>query len=272
MLGQMINWAHPLAKGLVGCWIMNEGSGNRVYDLSGNGNDGDFVNDPAWLPGRAGMAIEFDGGNDYIFVNDINGIINTYSISLWVKPKTIAAAPADPQDLFSGSANKYEPSIEWRNSKFRFVGNRGESYFLTSNTFNIDLWHHVVFIADNKSRNIFVNGQKELDSISAFTAGWDTTGHLIGAYDVIPDNFFNGSIDDVRIWNRALSAQEVSQLYYEPYAMFLKAIPIWIYRIARMIYIKRFRSKRTIYNFSAKGQAYYLKARNETYTFTAKAA
>ena len=47
-LGARLIPGHPLANGLVGCWLMNEGSGNKVYDLSGNGNSGTLTNGPEW--------------------------------------------------------------------------------------------------------------------------------------------------------------------------------------------------------------------------------
>lgn len=70
-LGAQLRRDHPLAAGLVGAWLFNEGSGNRVFDYSGNGNHGTLTNmDPAtdWVPGPSGMAVDTDGVNDYVAV------------------------------------------------------------------------------------------------------------------------------------------------------------------------------------------------------------
>ncbi len=64
--GIRLNKSHPLARGLVGYWLFNEGSGNKVFDLSGNGNTGTFVGDVVWTPGQSGNAIYVPGSNDYI--------------------------------------------------------------------------------------------------------------------------------------------------------------------------------------------------------------
>ena len=65
--GIQINWAHPLARGLVGVWLMNEGTGNKIYDLSGNQHIGTFENTPTWEPDR----IDFvSTGDDRINIGD----------------------------------------------------------------------------------------------------------------------------------------------------------------------------------------------------------
>ena len=64
LLGRQINWAHPLAKGLVACWVFNEGSGNKVYDIASHRYDLDFVNSPIWSPGELGHSILFDDSNN----------------------------------------------------------------------------------------------------------------------------------------------------------------------------------------------------------------
>ena len=70
-LGMQLNRRHPLAKGLVGCWVMNEATGNKVFDLSGNGNTGSFESSTAWVVG----GVNFNGSSDYIsLVTSINSL------------------------------------------------------------------------------------------------------------------------------------------------------------------------------------------------------
>jgi hypothetical protein len=56
MLGRQINHAHGLSD-FVGCWLMNEGAGDKVYDLSGNGKDGTLTNGPTWDVGSFGPGV-----------------------------------------------------------------------------------------------------------------------------------------------------------------------------------------------------------------------
>jgi hypothetical protein len=88
-LGAKINWAHPLAKGIVGCWLFNEGMGDKVYDLSGNGNTGTLTgfSHPAtvtsgWNPGKFGKMINFDGTSNKIVFNNIT-LINDFTFNIF---------------------------------------------------------------------------------------------------------------------------------------------------------------------------------------------
>ncbi|MFB0523909.1 MAG: hypothetical protein ACETVZ_00085, partial [Phycisphaerae bacterium] len=56
-----LNKSHPFARGLIGYWIMNEGGGSKVFDLSGNDNTGTFVGNTAWAAGKFGSCLSFDG-------------------------------------------------------------------------------------------------------------------------------------------------------------------------------------------------------------------
>ncbi len=274
MLGQMINWAHPLAKGLVGCWIMNEGSGDRIYDISGNRNNGDFGGNPLWNPGDRGQALAFDGANDYVVIADSASLntITAITLSAWIKSSDIDGWIVGKDNVGAirpYSVRRYDVAGD---SIIRFGIDTGATVFLNGLIDMSDTqWVFVAATYDGVNMKIYIDGifDTSVGETGNIRVNTDPVHIGIRGGGALP---FNGDISSIMIWNRALSAQEVSQLYYEPYAMFLKAIPIWIYRIAKMIYIKRFRSKRTIYNFSAKGQAYYLKARNETYKFTEKAA
>jgi hypothetical protein len=94
-LGAKINFAHPLAKGIVGCWLLNEGMGDKVYDLSGNGNTGTLANfsHPAtvtsgWNPGKFGKTLlhnailqtKINCGANAVF-----GITNSISLIAYIK-------------------------------------------------------------------------------------------------------------------------------------------------------------------------------------------
>jgi len=81
--GIRLNKSHPLVRGLVGCWLFNEGSGNIVQDSSGNGNTGSLIADTHWVPGKSGPALDFDGTGDNVEIahNDIlNSVTNKITI------------------------------------------------------------------------------------------------------------------------------------------------------------------------------------------------
>ena len=93
ILGNQINFAHSLAQGLVGYWLMNEGCGDKIYDLSGSGNTGtisEFSSTSIWNPGRSGICLNFDGDYGYIsniFGSKLNIGDGSFSMGGWVKPE-----------------------------------------------------------------------------------------------------------------------------------------------------------------------------------------
>ena len=88
VLGSQLQLGHPLARGLAGCWLMNEGSGDKVSDLSGNDNTGTFqagAAKPIWIPGNTGPAVRGDGGDQIkATIKGINP--SAISVVISVKP------------------------------------------------------------------------------------------------------------------------------------------------------------------------------------------
>jgi len=93
-LGTQLNLAHPLSRGLIGYWPMNERMGDKVNDISGNRNTGACMAmsfPPAatsgWNPGLKGSCLSFDGTSDYINVNHnvMLNPTNTITVIVWAK-------------------------------------------------------------------------------------------------------------------------------------------------------------------------------------------
>lgn len=92
MLGNMLDFSHPLNRGLVAYYPMNEGNGDKIQDLSMNGNHGTLTNmdfppiqNSGWTPGRKGVGLAFDGSNDYVTTPIMNGFANGITLGVWVK-------------------------------------------------------------------------------------------------------------------------------------------------------------------------------------------
>ncbi len=81
-----INWEHPLSRGLVGCWLFNEGGGNIAFDLSGHVNHG-TINGATWTAEKLGSALSFDGTNDYVEVPDPDQELapDALTFAVWIK-------------------------------------------------------------------------------------------------------------------------------------------------------------------------------------------
>ncbi len=218
------------ANNLVAHWEFNEGDGSVAYDSAGD-NDGNIY-DATWTTGKIGGALEFDGDNDYVRVPDSENLdfsTGDMAISLWIKPADLGAG---------GILGKYD---NWREYNYAIwyvgevlyfeVGNSSDAYGTEFETVvsSIDVntanqWYHIVGTYDHNNVKLYVNGQ-EVDSKSENRDLGVGTGPLcIGnvRYDGVSsdpsneiDDYFHGKIDDVRIYDRALSDVEVEELYHE---------------------------------------------------------
>jgi len=209
-----------MTQGLIGYWGLEEGSGATTYDGSGNSNNGTLTNSPKWTSGikplsggvSGGGALSFDGVNDYVDIGVTSGITSVYSIEAWIK---IGGSTGLSQRILAGKTIEGSPVMDIDSTYHpRFVTDNSDIFLTSSNALNVGGWYHFVVIANGKYKAIYINGVLDIgETDPTYTATWDTSGHLIGAGLATPWRFFKGSIDEVRIYNRALSAVEVSYHY-----------------------------------------------------------
>lgn len=201
--------------GLVGYWPLN----GDTLDYSGNGNDG--VNNGATITsGNNGkLAYEFDGVDDYIDCVDIS-IPNTLSLSLWVNPNTTNTT-SDGQCFFgkntSSGGNIFLFGYWYNGYNITLNGN---TQLLAVGQQTSGTWNHLVLVVEDKGnstvdlslyRNSVLLESKNLAKTITDSAGTTQIGM---EYDgSSKTDFFDGKIQDVRIYNRALSPEEVKILY-----------------------------------------------------------
>lgn len=212
-----------LANGLVGYWKMDEtswnGSAGEVKDASGSGNNGTAVNGVATsATSKFGMGASFDGNDDYVDLGTPASMTSrTYVI--WSRPSTGASATGR-DGLIGGNGST---RLDYGNGTgttsyngFIALTSGSPAYVeLASNLTSINTWTHVALTIDDRqgAAALYVNG------IKVSTQTWDTnvrnvvasSTQYLGRRSSLAQ--FNGSMDEARIYNRALSANEVSQLY-----------------------------------------------------------
>jgi len=210
--------------GLVGYWAFDEGQGTRADDYSGNENDGTLessMTDDDWVQGRVGGALGFDGSDDYVNTN-LNTHFTPITISSWVRLDTLDTG-SDQRII-----EKREAGIEvlGLNIKintgiiefFRIFDGGGGDWKTPTDTLTINTWHHVAVTYDDSSPSndaiIYVDGvsQSLTETSRSGTANTNTDDYIIGNRGAA-DRPFSGLIDEVRIYNRALSASEVENLF-----------------------------------------------------------
>jgi hypothetical protein len=208
--------------GLVGYWKFDEGAGTIASDSSGNNNNG-TINGAVWTEGRISRGVQFDGIDDYVQVPDstsLNIANDEISIAAWVKMLgdgtnngvvVCKQAPAGTSDA-SYSLDVY-PSIHTPVGRHvEFAVNVGGSWnaYVSTSALTLGAWNHVVGTYDGSKVRIFINGVLDIE--------YTLTGNIvpkngplyIGHEDAwSPGEYFNGAVDEVRVYNRTLSSAEI---------------------------------------------------------------
>jgi hypothetical protein len=219
---------HTVTDGLVLCLDAANrrsypGTGTTWYDLSGNGNHGTLTNGPVFNGGVEGMS--FDGTDDYVdFGNILNKTANAeYSMAFWIFPDDATATY--PQVIVqkrltsspnTGFAVFYDVQ---NNRKIRILLDDGPTALnvISINGLQVLAWNHVSVIIDNDTVSIYINNILEIsDTNAVYSNDLTSTATLQLANDSLAqfnvDNF-DGRLDNIHIYNRALSANEVQQNY-----------------------------------------------------------
>jgi hypothetical protein len=218
-----------LAAGLVGYYPFN----GNANDASGNSNNGTVSSATLTTDrfGYGGSAYSFDGSTSNISLGNL-GAINDYSVSLWFKKGVASSYPAAGEaDLF-GTQTSVEP---WQYFKFGFDASYQDQIKVSIATTSSDVrayttpvitdtnWHLLVVTRLTETLQAYVDGAQLNNAsfttiVSAGTpSGPITSGNetKLGTVGGISDTIFNGVLDDVRIYGRALSADEISRLFYD---------------------------------------------------------
>lgn len=202
------------ASGLAGFWSMNgkDTAAASAADVSGNGNSCGFVGGVAKAPGKVGQALKFDGSTGYLNCgnNSSLNLTNNFSISVWINPSGFAYLGGIVSKYQSPSANSFllRLSESAPYNKLNFGGSAGIN---SNSALSANRWYHVVAVDAGGTGYIYINGV--LDSSGGVSVSSSSDSVMIGV-DYLPSaRYFKGSIDEVRIYNRVLSADEISQLY-----------------------------------------------------------
>lgn len=214
------------AADVVGHWKFDETSGTTAADSSPGGNGGTLTGDATFAPGLAGNCIQVSsGGNGLVRMGNILPLTNTsFTISAWIKSSaTNHRIPVSKHT--AGHVNGYylafnsEAGYGTLNKAYFYgsVGATGEP--ISSADVNTNTWKHIVGVYEQGvAARIYVDGQFEASKGPGFIT--TNTSELCVGGLFIPatgyTNYFDGQVDDVQIYNRALSAWEVAYLFNNP--------------------------------------------------------
>jgi len=229
--------AEPGEGALVAEWHMDEGAGQTVVDTSGNGNNGTLMptyptNNATWTSGISGNALNFDGVDDYVEVNSSDTLNftsgNSISISTWIYPNSVLGQWVILTKGGSGlGSNNINYQIRIDNGEFYFfyrsqVTPSWQTFSSNTPVFEAGSWYYVAVtytFGTGNSIKLYVNGQEA-------PGAWTGAGNEAPVVSNEPiwigkqagpgggDNDpFNGTIDEVRIWNQTLTPGEISDYF-----------------------------------------------------------
>ena len=243
--GAQLNLAHPLARGLVGCWPFLEGSGDRVYDLSGNGNVGTKASDVSWTLSEIGHGLQFD--------SDTEGVNIPFSSSL-------AFGGNDPITIYqiingSGAANNDTCFSQAGEIMLRCKDDAGLKIEFILNSFttndrltSVSSWPsgfaHIAGMYDGADMTIWLNGRLDASITPTGTYGNKTDDFGIGGIIGFPLYGFNASVISTYFYARALTPAEVQQLYISPFAMFDQRRQFWAVGFKIPIFDRYYKNRR----------------------------
>lgn len=205
--------------GLLLHYTFDGGRGATAQDRSGNGHHGRICG-AKFVPHGDGFALRFHGGDDRVECDAPSGLAarKALTIALWIRPDSVPAGevPLMGKDK-AYSMTLYQPGDFW----FYLSGTGGRSTARSDVLTPMDVWHHVAATFDGKEMNLYLNGQVCRESHPCRTTEISAGGELrLGRITPKADDQFEGLVgegyrglmDDVRIYDRALSARGIEQL------------------------------------------------------------
>ena len=212
--------------GLVGAWSFNENAGTTTADASGNGRTGTIRQAQWTAAGKYGAALVFDGINDWVSVADHASLRVTSGVTVeaWVKPGVMSGwetvvmkergAAAHSYALYAHDGGALPGGAPVPSANVRVAGDhrtlRGPAAVPSG------AWSHVAMTYDGTTQRLFING---VEVASAPQSGAIETGAgalRVGGNNSWTGEFFQGEIDEVRVYNRALSQPEIEADMHMP--------------------------------------------------------
>lgn len=218
-----------LEDGLVGYWSFDEGSGNTAHDISGNDNHG-TIHGASWTTGISGSALEFDGQSDYLQIPDSDSLdlkTNAFTITAWINADSFFGEGGHNGNLIlckwqTQTIGQYHLTAYSGGSlKLLIADGTTADYVRAFDVLSTNEWNFVVASWDGAIARLYANGELVAENSTTilslyqedYYSDYVQIGHDTGGS--YPYWFFDGTIDEVRIYERALDGYEILNIYNE---------------------------------------------------------
>lgn len=205
--------------GLVGLWHFNEGSGaTSVRDSSGSGNTGKVFGATTGVTGKFGNGLRFNGTDDYVDFGSADSLKLTdkLTIELWVKRTDKTTFERFLSHSIDANTYAYEVGFDWtKPDEWRFRMNSDKMTVQVPMAGKVGQWIHVAFVYD---RNLASGNMKIYENGIEVASGnynkpLTNHGALRTNRQGKSDGWLKSTIDELRIWNSALTASQINVLY-----------------------------------------------------------
>ncbi len=208
-LQSRVNWQHPISRGLVACYLMNEGGGNQIFDIAGN-YTGVFRNILSWVADQDGPAIYFDGTNTSITLPaGFAKYTDKFTISNWIKTTTDGRHTISRRKL--STATEYDFYLNSGVPRLYPGAVHDAATAVTDG-----LWHNTAVVINGTNSQFYLDGKPDGNTFNP-TINGDAQDVRIGSWNGGNNNEFVGWMKNMLVFNQAKTASEVTQLYREPY-------------------------------------------------------
>ena len=201
---------------------MNEASGTTIVDSSGSGNNGTYNGALLSQNGKLSTSIGFDGADDSIQIPSSSGdeldITSDLTVSAWLKWK----GPSDPPDIYYPRIleKSYQTSYMFSlrpddATRLSVWIENGERASTPSGSLSLNEWHHAAFTFDDAANTvkIYIDGIQQGSGSYTGSITGSSNDVYIGRYPQSAVAFWNGTMDEVAVWNRSLTAGEILDIY-----------------------------------------------------------
>ena len=232
-----VNPEHPLAKGLVGAWAMQDGGGSVLRNVSGNGFDG-VITDATWTSDRYGTALEFDQAVDdgvaigSSVVSGVRTVAFTWTFpngwGSWEPSDSYLWARADMptnDDMYACIA-----TMLGNMDFYRMIGAANGFFRTTQSTWAAGHPYHIVFVIDPVDGiKVYIDGVREVPNVihnTTLAVVADSDDFYIGRRHNRGALYGVGLCSDFRLWTRAIDANEATSLYQDPWSLYRSPEPV----------------------------------------------
>jgi regulation of enolase protein 1 (concanavalin A-like superfamily) len=196
---------------LVGWWKLDDDEGRIAFDWSGQGNNGNLIGEPQWIMGYDDGALYFDGFDDAIDCGNPDSLNATSAVTLLAWVKTETAGNDEDQSYVTKGNDCYGLRHSLANNLEFRISDTVSVLSPVDGSFN-GVWHHLAGTYDGSQLRLYVDGELRASTASAGTIPTSVYNVNIARESVGNRFLYNGVIDDVRIYNKSLTEEQIKDI------------------------------------------------------------